>query len=318
MICKSLAEHEGYRGSDDSRLLEYCVQMSNPAAVVAEEFSRTQLGEIVEEMTGKAPTPTANNRELAGQLLEVLGFPRISDEPPEGLKSSLERIRGQRRDLDVVGSSREVLTGTVHAAATELERLLQIFIRFLCRVACDVSPEEYFRRKGAFGPTDQLISCSIGKLISLIEALGKDLSSRPSSAVVIDLGVRRLTPKDLRLAELRNAFAHYREDMDRMTVSELRAKVRSALDEAVRLLEYLGEPECRVFPHVVVIEEVRIDRWGRRKVEARSDEKQELLFTNREVRPGQVYFMHPMTNPMRVDPILASAGDFEHRVPSSR
>ncbi len=312
-ICKHLEEHEGYRGSDDARLLEHCVVMSDPAKLVAEEFSRAELGDLVEEMTGKAPSPSAANAELAAQVLERLGFPRASDVPPEGLRTALERIRAWRRDLDVTASSREVLVGTVAAAATELERLLQIFIRFLCRVADDASPEEYFRRAGAFGPRDELGACSIGKLISLLESLGKDLSSRPSFSLAVDLGVRRLTPKDLRIAELRNAFAHYREDMDQLSVSDLRAKARGALDEAIRLLEYLGDPEHRVFPHVVVIEAIHLDRWGRRKIEARSDERAERLFTNSDVRPGQVYFMHPLTNPLRVDPILASAGDFVHR-----
>ena len=312
-ICKHLEEHEGYRGSDDARLLEHCVVMSDPAKLVAEEFSRAELGDLVEEMSGKAPPSGAGNPELAAQILERLGFPRASEVPPEGLRTALERIRAWRRDLDVTAPSREVLVGTVAAAATELERLLQIFIRFLCRVADDASPEEYFRRAGAFGPRDELGACSIGKLISLLESLGKDLSSRPSFSLAVDLGVRRLTPRDLRIAELRNAFAHYREDMDQLSVSDLRAKARGALDEAIRLLEYLGDPEHRVFPHVVVIEAIHLDRWGRRKIEARSDERAERLFTNSDVRPGQVYFMHPLTNPLRVDPILASAGDFVHR-----
>ena len=79
-------------------------------------------------------------------------------------------------------------------------------------------------------------------------------------------------------------------------------------------MEYLGEPGQRIFPIVLHIERVVVDRWGRLRVEASTDEGMaEQIFTDRSVAPGEVYYMHPLSNPLRVDPILVQAGELELR-----
>ena len=35
----------------------------------------------------------------------------------------------------------------------------------------------------------------------------------------------------------------------------------------------------------------------------------ETIFTDEPVRPGETYLMYPLSNPLRVDPILVPAGD---------
>ena len=34
----------------------------------------------------------------------------------------------------------------------------------------------------------------------------------------------------------------------------------------------------------------------------------EKIFTDEILRPGALYFMHPLSNPTRVDPVLVQAG----------
>jgi hypothetical protein len=54
---------------------------------------------------------------------------------------------------------------------------------------------------------------------------------------------------------------------------------------------------------------ITIDQWGRRTVVAyRDDGQRETIFTDQELVAGLVYFMHPTTNPLRVDPLLVAAG----------
>ena len=60
------------------------------------------------------------------------------------------------------------------------------------------------------------------------------------------------------------------------------------------------------------IDAIRLDRWRRRVVRAVSDEGVvETLFTDRPLHPGELYLMHPLSNPLRVDPVLVPAGEIE-------
>jgi hypothetical protein len=106
---------------------------------------------------------------------------------------------------------------------------------------------------------------------------------------------------------LRNALSHYRpQDVG----SSLVEQGRRFLNEADAFLEYLSRPEGRVFPRVILIESIQFDRWGRKVIHAVDDEgNHERIFTDEAVHPGETYFMHPLTNPLRVDPILVAAGD---------
>jgi hypothetical protein len=59
----------------------------------------------------------------------------------------------------------------------------------------------------------------------------------------------------------------------------------------------------------VRIDLVTVDRWGRRVVEAiGEDGVKEYVFTDISLVPGELYYMHPLSNPLRVDPILLPAG----------
>jgi hypothetical protein len=59
-----------------------------------------------------------------------------------------------------------------------------------------------------------------------------------------------------------------------------------------------------------LIESIHYDRWGRQVISAVDDEgNHERIFTDEALLPGETYFMHPLTNPLRVDPILVPAGD---------
>ena len=74
---------------------------------------------------------------------------------------------------------------------------------------------------------------------------------------------------------------------------------------AIELLDHWKAPEHRVYPTIIRIEEIRFDRWNRRTIIARTDDgSEETIVCDDLVTPGDIYFMYPITNPMRVDPIL--------------
>ena len=109
------------------------------------------------------------------------------------------------------------------------------------------------------------------------------------------------------LPALRNAFSHYRQEQSSASVAR---QAKAFLTAATKFLEYLDRQGGRIFPHIVLIDGVHYDRWGRRVIETVDDEGvRELLFSDDPISPGETYFMHPLTNPLRVDPLLVPAGD---------
>ena len=58
------------------------------------------------------------------------------------------------------------------------------------------------------------------------------------------------------------------------------------------------------------LREIVFDQWGRKRISVLGDDgRTEWLFTDEDLRPGEMYLMHPLNNPIRVDPILVPAGD---------
>jgi hypothetical protein len=75
-------------------------------------------------------------------------------------------------------------------------------------------------------------------------------------------------------------------------------------------VDHLRAPGTRLFPLMVRVTRIEIDAWARRRIYARDDEsREEVIFTDVPLEPGRVYFMQPLSNPVRVDPILVPAGD---------
>jgi len=109
------------------------------------------------------------------------------------------------------------------------------------------------------------------------------------------------------LSKLRNSFSHYQQQQSSASITR---QARAFLAAATKFLEYLDREGGRIFPRIVLIEGVHYDRWGRRVIETVDDEGvHEVLFTDEAISPGDTYFMHALTNPLRVDPILVPAGD---------
>ena len=97
-----------------------------------------------------------------------------------------------------------------------------------------------------------------------------------------------------------------------MTEGEAREQARTFVADCLAFLRHLlgDDQQPRIFPLVVRVDSIGFDRWGRRTIRGWSDEqREEVLFTDDELRPGEIYFMHPLSNPLRVEPILVPAGD---------
>ena len=74
-----------------------------------------------------------------------------------------------------------------------------------------------------------------------------------------------------------------------------------AFDKAhVRILRHQG-----IFPSIVMVKCTMEDKYGRKYVMCKDDtDRDERIYTNQDIDPAKHYFLHPLTNPARIYPIL--------------
>lgn len=301
---------KGYAGEDDMKILEYCVRVADPAALLVDQLGAKVLRKILKDYQYDFD-PTAESSLLARMLLKHLGFP-VND-MPRGLESIKNEITKSRERIRFIFDI-EKLNGCVMEAAHQLEFLLQLFVRFLAKVLLGEATENYLRRNSQLDNTMKLSRCSLGKLISILDFMRKNIEETQNvqaENLLKLLGQRPIIPSDSRiLPELRNKFAHYHEIKTKNDIESARESAEAFFEQAEAVLNYLGDPQDRIFPRVVKITGITVDRWGRRVVEAETDDgKPEMIFVDEDLLPGTIYLMHPLTNPIRVDPILVCAGD---------
>ncbi|MEI8244518.1 MAG: macro domain-containing protein [Lentisphaerota bacterium] len=299
---------QGYSGADNLRILEYCVREPNLIGLLVNHIGAPRLRKILKEYGYDKLAPTTNTEVLASKLIEHFGFPLLLE--PRGLNSVASDIEVFKSRLVSVNDIEE-MSGLVIQAGRELEYLLQIFIRFLCKVLFREAPEPYLQSNNQLEKTKKLDQCSLGTLIQILFFLSKTINTMTQANVLLPrVSERYLIPDNSnKLSELRNKFAHFKNDKKGNDISIMH-HAKEFFEQAENLLSYLANNNYRVFPHVIRVSGVVVDEWGRRTVEAKTDNgKHESIFTDDILEPGSIYLMHPLTNPMRVDPILVPAGD---------
>jgi hypothetical protein len=112
------------------------------------------------------------------------------------------------------------------------------------------------------------------------------------------------------LAGVRNSFLHYKEAVSKQSDAQKRKLAREFVKDAREFVHAVNGGGAGLFPVIIRIDAITIDRWGRRTIAAfREGHKRETIFTDQNLEPGRVYFMHPLSNPLRVDPLLVPAGE---------
>ncbi|GAB4195423.1 MAG: hypothetical protein OHK0013_01560 [Sandaracinaceae bacterium] len=304
----------GYRGSREDRLLEHCVRVTSPARWLANNLTASAL---LAELrlrgidTSRLPDDT-DSSELASQLLFSIGFPPIA--VPRGLRQARDRLEHARSRAHGVDALE--LRGLVVASGAELEHLALVLLRFVSLVAFKQPPELLLTKDDRTPLTKR----GLGNLFSLLGALSKRLGHDDQAAAFrSDFAFASLLPERFDTSDLarrRNVFAHAGRE-DELDEGTLRSTAVGFFDRGLEFVTFLegAEGRPRIFPRVVVPRRIVLDAWGRRIVEADSDEGvTEFLFTDHTLRPGHVYYMHAFTNPFRIDPILVPADEMTQGV----
>ena len=300
-------EERGYRGSLEFRLLEFCVRMEDPAQFLADQLSGRELRIQLKERSIDAAL-NIPARRAAELLLGSFGFPTPSD--PIGLASVRQRL--DQLQAASRAANDHALRGTVIEAGNHLEFAARILLHFICRAVFEQPPEVFLKALGAMKDDRPLEKHTLGSLLSFLERLTKEVTRRAEAGEPMklpQLEARRLVPRGTHeITRLRNSFAHFTSLDD--DIDPLRSAADRFFKDACGWLQYLNDPAHRVFPHVIRISQIRIDDWGRRTISGLADSGlTETLFTDLEVRAGERYFMHPLSNPLRVDPVLVPAGE---------
>ncbi len=309
-LSQRLDDERGYQGDPALRLLEYCVREERLQDFLASEFRRSELAAALKKM-GLSPD-AADAAGLAEQLLCAFGFPPATD--PQGLAQLMAKA-GQARHA--VGTcDQEDILANVLGVSTGVEWACRTLLQFVCLTAYGMPAEQWAAGHQAklLNKGSDLARASLGTLLGCLDRLADDLSESPSRArhiFGVDLAARRLVPTGLRdgLARLRNTFAHgIAGDPEAR-----RRDARDFLNQAVEFLSYLQSP--RIFPRFIALTSIEYDRRGRRVVKAIDDNNNvEVLFTDEPLEAGKVYMMHPLSNPLRVDPVLHAAGDLSVKI----
>lgn len=303
-----LLEEKGYRGATEYRLLEYLVR-TDPLELVGELFTLFDLKELLDSQFSIKAGPDWGLRHLSARLLQELGF--TCPRKPIGLghaQAAIKQAQAQVLRGDALGAR-----GAVAHVAAHLEYLCLVMLRFIMHAAYDQAPEPLFRQWGWLAGDQQLGQAGIGRLFNLVRKLDRRIREEdpPRLRVIAkELHGRRLFPERLGgIAELRNSFVHYRKAATSGGASVLQL-AEEFLKRAGNFVDYLDAPKTRIFPSVVAVEAVNFDRWGRRVVSVVDDTGcPDTVFTEEDIRPGQIYFLHALSNPLRVDPILVPAGE---------
>jgi O-acetyl-ADP-ribose deacetylase (regulator of RNase III) len=303
-------QQQGYQGDATSRLLEHCISVADPAEFVSQEFSRPTLDRAYLNTVGMAPAPGKDGLVLAQEIVEYLGFPKRTF--PSGLRAVLHKIEQRRHAIKV--SQAGVVRAAVGDVSRDLEFVCIVMIRFLCQAAFRQPAEVWLRSRRALTNNQELGKVGLGTMLSILGQIDGALDTDESAfAHLFTDSVQRrklFPPETSGLTAVRNSFTHYHEHEAAKPLQDLRADALGFLDRSKAFLEYLRVPEGRLFPRIIRVDGVRLDQWGRKTIEAIDDEGiPHTVFTDLTLEPGRIYFMHPTTNPIRVDPILIPAGD---------
>ena len=297
----------GYRGEDEKRLIEYCTR-GDPTEIL-DELGIRLIRSILKRRYSIEIKPTEPLQKVRNRLLHELGFRIPAD--VHGLDSARTEMRTRRTEL--LAANRDEIRGHVITGSAQLERCIRDLLRFICIHLFDTGPEQHFKGQLSGAATDNISRAPLGTLLGCLEKLAKEIEAHAKSEHADDasplrelqgpLSAKRLAPQGITgITRLRNAFAHIeRDQMDH----EHRACAAEFFKCAIELLDHWKAPEHRVYPTIIRIEEIRFDRWNRRTIIARTDDgSEETIVCDDVVTPGDIYFMYPITNPMRVDPIL--------------
>lgn len=303
----SFLKSRGIReGGLEAQVVELCA-MEDPVNILAGLFTEPRLRRLAAEL-GLQPHPGRSIEELCTEMLANLGFP--TPRAPTGINAYKRKLMQLQSALQLKNKRPDIIGIGSEGCDDVGDQILRDIIAFYCTVLMGEDYEQTLGQEGLVPGEGRphLDDLTFGQKLGVLERLDGYLKRHPEAkslmrrwfgrAWVVKNGTH-LEKYLSHVSRYRNNLAHP-QGIDTLTLKD-------EAGEALRLLTELSDrfEEERVYPPVIAVEAVQIDRYGRRIFMCVDDRGcEERLFTGTELEIGGEYFFYPVTNPLRVDPLI--------------
>lgn len=304
-LTRNLSEEQGFHSSrkDTSQwqsdlIQEYCYTAS-PQEVLADNCTSRQIVDIATSL-GLKSTAGKSREEVIDDILAAIGF-LLGPRKIPGLESTRSFLESQLMALAHATTSDEC-SGMAHSGLAAMERTVDWLVRFYGQLIHGSGFATFLSRLANGKPWNRL---TFGEKVKAL----RSLCSRPPELPLPDRVQKvfewPIFPLKLfdRLDDLvtkRNRLAHQTE---RGSFYDSQRAARQVLSTTVEVLSEVAGSDY--IPHILQVISRQDDIYGRRFYLGRDDRGHlERVFTPLPLSVGQLYLIYPLTNPVRINPLI--------------
>ncbi|MGB9177921.1 MAG: protein kinase [Pyrinomonadaceae bacterium] len=279
---------------------EYCY-IASPYDVLADNCTTRQLADLAKDLYLEKRTTTARE-DLIADILEAVGFLPGPRQIP-GVETTQSFLEGQLLELAHVTTSDEC-SGMVHSGLSAVERTVDLLVRFFGQLFYSSGFNAFLSTQADGKPWNRL---TFGQKVKALRAL----CTRPPALPLLDRVGQAfewpIIPPAVfdgldELVKNRNRLAH---QIERGTFNDSQRFGRQVLTAAVEVIADLARNEFIKLFRVVQIISRQDDIYGRHFYLGRDDRgHSERIFTPLPLEVGKLYLFYPLTNPVRINPLI--------------
>jgi O-acetyl-ADP-ribose deacetylase (regulator of RNase III) len=301
-VVTQVLNSRGYLGSFDDQLLEYCLD-EDPLVLLKELLGK--LGLITWGRELRIPDTElmdSSPHKLAHQILARIGFSLPPE--PRGISGLINDVHSALESLES-SHSEDVLepSGKVRLGC---QTALLAVLRFHGTVLLPAPFEASMRERQWLTSKNPLGKLTVGSLLDVLHNLVVGMETgddRSAWSRHLQLFKGHSFFDDTSAEALKLDIGALNKPLHNPPSHEMRKEVQQAGKNVLRFLKYLKA--TGLYPPIISVTSWSVDAYGRRLVRAMDDSGMpHVIFTTDQLEPGHLYFMHPTTNPMRVNPVL--------------
>lgn len=298
-------EREGYRSTRSEpahRLADVLEELcyTAPASDVLEHHCTTRQLATLGTALALPELDGLGRPELVAKILTAVGF-RKGPEKPWGVWSALVAVEGRLDELNHATTADECL-GIVHAGLLATERVVGLLARFYSRVLWGSGAATFLERFANGKPASRMTFAEKRDALQALVAAPPEAGLPLRVRQVFTWPILPAAPVAalLTLVKKRNLLVHAAEFAQ---LDGARRDGREQLSRAVEVLEtFAGNP---MVPRALQIVSRHEDVWGRHAWLGRDEkDRTERIFTPVPLTIGAAYLMLPLTEPVRVNPLI--------------
>ncbi len=300
---RSMSEQKEFQHQD--MIEEYCYTTS-PFEILREHCTGTSLYAVAEAL--KISREKFKNREdLRKEIVKALGFLE-GEKKTHGLETIRRDLESSRIKFEGAETVAECRGHLDHAFA-EMERAVGLLIGFYGQMLHGDGLQSFLTKKTRGKPIDKL---TFGEKVGVLRELCTQkpkapLPERVERIFSFPIMSEEVFEKFGKIVTLRNKVVHNQTEFNNL--HGIQSFGQRILQTAVELVKNLASNPHT--PRVVQITSLQNDIYGRHFYEGRDEKgKREKIFTTHGLHVGQLYWFVPLTNPVRINPLIFPFDEF--------